>query len=152
MPIVLSDFQAALENFHRSYGEFLSTCKRLKPEDRERGGVCGIWSPKQVIAHLAGWLREEPATFRQLIQNSNYRKHYDEDEFNAQSVAERAAWDWDQTLADFVDSYRNYGEAITAIVVANPPDWRPFTSMLKVMGDDFLLHKEQLMQWLPADR
>lgn len=152
MPIVLPDFLAAVENFHRSYDKFLLACERLELEDQERSGVCGVWSPKQVVAHLAGWLREEPLTFRQLILNPDYRKRYDEDEFNAQSVAARADWDWDQTLADFIDSYRSYDDAIAEIIAANPQDWRPFTAMLRVMGDDFLLHEEQLAQWLPADR
>ncbi len=57
MPIVLSDFQEALEDFHRTYGDFLAAAKKIRPEDRDRNGVCGIWSPKQVVAHLAGWLR-----------------------------------------------------------------------------------------------
>jgi hypothetical protein len=149
MPVVLSEFQETLEKFHRTYGEFLTTAKKIRPEDRERGGVCGVWSPKQVVAHLAGWLREEPDTIRKLMRDPGYRTHYDGDEFNARSVADRAAWDWDQTLADFADSYRNYEEVIAELMVVSPPDWRPITSMLKMMAEDFESHKGDLEQWLP---
>lgn len=151
MPAALSEFQEALEDFRRSYDDFLATARRIGPGDRERNGVCGIWSPKQVVAHLAGWLREEPDTIRKLMRDPAYRKHYDEDAFNAQSVLDRAALNWDETLTDFADAYRNYGEVIAELTAANPPDWRPVTSMLKIMAGDFVLHKNQLEEWLPQE-
>lgn len=148
MPIVLSDFQEALEYFHRSFGEFITVARKIRLEDRERGGVCGVWSPKQVVAHLAGWLWEEPDYICKLIRDPGFNQNYDDDEFNARSVAERADWDWDKTLADFLASYRNYEEVISELMVANPPDWRPVTSILEVMAEDFDLHRGHLEQWL----
>lgn len=148
MPVVLSEFQETLENFHHALGDFLITCDRIRPEDRSRSGVCGIWSPREVVAHLAGWMWEGAQRYRVMLEQPGDRKEYDDDVFNAQSVAARADWSWERTLSDFKAAYRDLEEAVSEVMVANPPDWRPFRSWLRGIGRDLVLHNNQLKEWL----
>ena len=151
MSMILTDFQEALEEFHQNYADFLAATRKIRPEDRDRNGVCGIWSPKQVVAHLSGWLREERENIQKLMENPRYHKEYDEDEFNAQSVADRAGMDWDQTLNDFIDAYRDFEKEIANITIANLSDWKPVQRTLKILAGDFVLHRNQFEEWLDVD-
>lgn len=147
-PERITPFQETLERLHTAYGEFLTICHRIPPERRDEGGVCGVWSPRQVVAHLAGWQYEGGQRFRELLRNPQSRKHYDVDAFNAQSVAERADWSWEQTLADFKAAHLELQNAIADLMIASPPDWREFAGWLKTISDDLIEHGEQLMAWV----
>lgn len=74
----------------------------IDPEDRDRAGVDGGWSAKDIQAHLSAWRR------RQVDRMAATREGREEpglgatetDEINAIFHAERAAWPWDQVVAD----------------------------------------------------
>lgn len=147
-PERVTPFQEALERFHTAYGEFLIVCNRIPAEKRELGGVCGVWSPRQVIAHLAGWQYEGARRFRELLRDPQSRRDYDVEAFNAQAVAERADWSWEQTLADFKTAYLEMQNAIADLMIASPSDWQEFGDWLKALGDDFAEHGSQLAAWV----
>src|SRR5262245_30101105 len=72
------------------------------PDDRDRSGVDGGWSAKDVQAHLGAWRR------RQVDRMAATREGREEpalaatetDEINAIFHAERARWSWDAVVAD----------------------------------------------------
>jgi len=74
----------------------------IDPDDRDRTGVDGGWSAKDIQAHLAAWRR------RQVERMAAVRENRDEpalaatetDEVNAIFHAERAGWSWDHVVAD----------------------------------------------------
>jgi DinB superfamily len=74
----------------------------IDPEDRDRPGVDGGWSAKDIQAHLSAWRR------RQVDRMAASREGREEpglaatetDEVNAIFHAERAAWPWDQVVGD----------------------------------------------------
>ena len=92
----------------------------IDPADRDRAGIDGSWSAKDVQAHLGAWRR------RMVDRMAATREGRDEpalaatetDEVNAIFHAEREAWPWDQVVAD--------ADATTADLIAEieaaPPD------------------------------
>ena len=54
----LEKFQSALMHFRHVSGEMLAVADAYSPELAEKSEACGWWSPKQIIAHEAGWLVE----------------------------------------------------------------------------------------------
>ena len=74
----------------------------IDPDDRDRAGVDGGWSAKDIQAHLGAWRR------RQVDRMAASREGREEptlaatetDEVNAIFHAERARWSWHQVVAD----------------------------------------------------
>jgi hypothetical protein len=143
----ISDFQASLEAYHRAYGEFLAVCHHLDPALAERPGACGVWSPKQVVAHLAGWLEEAADRFSQIIADPASEKDYDVDAWNTRMVEARAELDWHATLDDLNKGAVAIGEAVASLVNSHAPSYRPFSGWLSILGDDLNEHGACLREW-----
>ncbi len=80
----------------------------LSPDDMQRPGVCGDWSARDVLAHLAAWDRETTRTYRTMVAGE--RPHFldlsDEEiqEFNAQNHAATKDLSLDEVLAELAAS------------------------------------------------
>ena len=88
-------------------GTVLRTVEGLPAADWDTGGVCGWWSVRQIIAHLASF---EHILSEALEIAGGARDGYgptlkawfrDPQAFNDQQVADRAALSPDATLADY---------------------------------------------------
>ena len=74
----------------------------IDPDDRDRPGVDGGWSAKDVQAHLGSWRRR---MVDRMAANREGREEpslaaTETDEINAMFHAQRAHWPWDQVVAD----------------------------------------------------
>jgi hypothetical protein len=49
------DLAGELDAAHQN---LMGVATRLPPELRDKNGVCGEWSPREVIAHMVGWDKE----------------------------------------------------------------------------------------------
>ncbi|HEX9029380.1 MAG TPA: DinB family protein [Anaerolineales bacterium] len=73
----------------------------------ETPGVCGIWSVKDIIAHLASFENVLVEVLETCLGQPGPTPTLDEhnrengDEFNAIQVGQRKAWSYDQTLAEY---------------------------------------------------
>lgn len=69
---------------------------------RERPGACGEWTPKQVLAHLSGWLVEADRRFTAFEKGDKSDISYADiaDDYNAHAVSGRAHLNWRQTIAE----------------------------------------------------
>ena len=91
----------------------------IDPDDRDRAGVDGGWSAKDIQAHLGAWRR------RQADRMAASREGREEpalaatetDEVNAIFHAERARWSWDQVVTDADATTAD----LIAEIVAAPP-------------------------------
>ncbi len=97
-----------------AYTRFFQIAARLEPEQRDRAGVCGEWSPKDVIAHLIGWDK----ALQTFITNSDGFKPaplYDVNTFNAKSVAERRHLTWKEIIDALESSHTGLQQALTTV-------------------------------------
>ena len=143
-PEQVTAFQGNLEDFHRGYGKFIKRCSRLKPPQTDEVAVCGMWSAREVVAHLAGWLHEAARALNAWLKDGSPMPDYDIDAFNAASVADRADWDWDHVLADLRAGQLAVQHALERLMIQNPPDYSMFTTWLGILADEFEHHQAQM--------
>jgi hypothetical protein len=124
---------------------FLALLEELPAALRERPGACGVWSPRELAAHCAGWEEEAARRLRLIAAKPDIadRSYQDIDGFNAASVAVRARLSWTETLDDLA---RN-GAALGAAAGAIPDDPRT-REWLNGRARDFEMHSAGLRQWL----
>lgn len=85
--------------FAERSGTVLEIADSVPEELRNQPGVCGVWSVKDVLGHLAFWAS---VTLDALAAASGAMEWQpdsrDEDTINAEQAALRARWTWDQVL------------------------------------------------------
>lgn len=109
---VIADLRAAR---HR----LLEAIAGLTPEQMLQIGACGLWSVKDVLAHLVAWEAELVTTLARLDQYQQRAPHIvlieDLDEWNAEQYHLNAPRALDDVLADFAGVHRHLIQAIEAL-------------------------------------
>jgi len=144
----MAEFGEVLFHYEQSYSVIRLTCEKIKTEDRRKGGVCGFWSPKQVIDHLTGWMREALENFEKILAGETVDLEYDDDTFNARAVADRVQLNWDESLADLDDAK---SKMVQFIMRLSPEDLSKsvvYANWMEGMAEDYQLHNEQLQKWV----
>ena len=72
-----------LANLTRAQSDFVQTGNQLDPQKRDQPGVCGEWSPKDMVAHLVGW---DKSLLEFITDIDNFSPPHDIDQFNQHSV------------------------------------------------------------------
>ena len=140
------ELKALQTEFATAYSNFLQVAKQLKPDKREHSGVCGHWSPKDVVSHLIGW---DKALHNFIIAPESFdpKPLYNVDTFNAASVSERRHQPWEETVAELESSYRELEKAIST-VTAEMKVYHRVNTWLKGRVEDYQIHKNQLEEWV----
>ncbi|HUN09436.1 MAG TPA: DinB family protein [Aggregatilineales bacterium] len=97
-------FWAALAAYQRAYWNLFRILATYPAERGEQPGACGVWSPKQVLAHCSGWNVEALRRYDQYAAGDATPVRYDFDSFNAKSVEDRAYLDWQATVQEVIDT------------------------------------------------
>lgn len=113
----------------------------------ETPGVCGVWSVKEIIAHLASFeqmlveLLGEQNGHAGDIQTLDQYRSMNGDRFNALQVSQRRQ----DTPAETLDEYKRHYVRVMEMVAAMPPDRMRLTGALPWYGmeydlEDFLVY------------
>ncbi len=106
---LLADLRAARERL-------LSTLEGLSEEDMLRVGAVGIWSVKDVLAHLVSWEAELVTALAHLSQSGGQPPHIveieDIDEWNAEQYRTNAPRPLTAVLEDFHAVHKHLPEAV----------------------------------------
>ncbi|NPV57727.1 MAG: hypothetical protein HPY76_13810, partial [Anaerolineae bacterium] len=145
-PERVTPFQGNLEAYHRAFGKFINQSSRLSPAQADQPGICGVWSARQVAAHLAGWEHEAARSLTAWLAQLAPMQDYDIDGFNANSVAMRSAWSWEEVLADLRAGHLALQHAVERLMVQHPSDYSIFTTWLGIMAEEFETHAAQLAE------
>lgn len=145
----MTDYFSMYQQFKTTYDDLASLLETYPIAKAEQSGALGVWSPKQIIAHLSGWVVEATQRYRDIPQGNTPDKTYlDWDAFNAESVESRAHLSWDETLADFKQAVATWVieiEAISAVMVAK--DAR-FLEWLTSQNQEFQNHANDLRDFI----
>ncbi|HEY7356462.1 MAG TPA: maleylpyruvate isomerase N-terminal domain-containing protein [Ktedonobacterales bacterium] len=109
------DWTALQERLAAAFADFLETCAHLDPGLYEAGTVDGQWSVRDVVAHLTGWDHEATERFWRFLAGPTDDVTYDNDEFNARSVAARQHFSYQQAIKELRSVHRGLEEAIAAV-------------------------------------
>ncbi|VAW31927.1 hypothetical protein MNBD_CHLOROFLEXI01-3654 [hydrothermal vent metagenome] len=127
-----------------AHANFVQVANQLDPNKRCQAGVCGEWSPKDVVSHLVGWDKSLKAFIEDV---ENFDPPYDADDFNRLSVKSRKHLSWNAVMNELKTNFLDLEQAITTVT----PRMKIYN---RVMGwlsgriEDYDLHKSQLEDWL----
>jgi hypothetical protein len=141
-----------LERFRRGYNAMFALMDDFPEAKREQSGACGDWSPKQVLAHLTGWVREASKRYRDFEDGDTKDIHYNRNDdfaaFNSKSVQARAHLSWDDTVTDLrkaVHTLSLQAEDVTADRSDADPRYEEW---LVSLWNDCIEHLGQLCQFI----
>ena len=145
----MTDYVSKYLQIQSSYTDFVSLLETYPKDKAEEAGALGVWSPKQIVAHLSGWVVEASQRFRDISQGNKQDKTYgDIDRFNAESVDYRESLSWDETIADFkqvVTTWFSEVEKISAIMVAKD---KRFLEWLTALHNELHHHADDLRHFI----
>jgi uncharacterized protein (TIGR03083 family) len=105
-----------LARLHAEYEHLQATLAKLTAEQMLQPNVVGVWSVKDVTAHLVFWNRYPVIELQHALEGKPYEfDHSKLDEHNARAVAEYAGRSVQETLADFEATFRQVVQAIEAL-------------------------------------
>jgi hypothetical protein len=108
-------WMALLEELDAAFRHFITAAAQIDPAERERAGMSGIWSAREVVAHVAGWEEEGRSRIRALLAGPVVGVRYDFDATNARFVAARAEMSWDETLAELHTNHAQLTAALAEV-------------------------------------
>ena len=141
------EFSAALAQFRQSANDLLDVANAYRPELREKEGACGVWSPRQILAHESGWIAEAVRRFEVYNAGETSNVRYDIDSFNAESVSARAGSDWDATLNELRQGIQDLISRAALVPNERATEDSRYARWLTIMAEDFNEHTEQLRQF-----
>lgn len=98
----IETFQTTTSEFEMVYQNLIAVAEKLPESAQTTAGVCGTWSAREVLAHLAGWVVEALRRYpRYAIGTGEIQ--YNTDAFNAVSVWSRDGKLYDEILDEVRD-------------------------------------------------
>ena len=144
----MSDISKYISIYEAEYDIFVKTCQRLHPEDRLRGGVCGFWSPKQVVDHFTGWGNEVLSNFEKIKDGQGADLEYDDDTFNALAVAQRSLLSWEASLLEMDQIKRKIVSFAKQLSDQDIARSDVYINWIKGITEVYQLHCNQFQQWV----
>lgn len=138
------------ERYALAAADFLALAGRVDPARAAAPGVCGGWSAKDVVAHLAAWEWEAERRFRELRAGNAQQQTYDIDAFNAAAVAERQDRPWDDVLDELRRANMTFGGALGGVSGAERAQQPGYTRWVTIAAQHYAGHAAELRAWLDA--
>jgi hypothetical protein len=145
----ISSFNTLRKEWRRTSSNFLIAAKKLSPELAEISGVCGDWSPKDVVAHLTGWNYEAVRHYCAFQAGATPAAANSEnaiDAYNARFVTERSHLTWEQALQALEDSLIEFEKAVDKLPPEEIPRHKRYTEWLQWMGEDYENHLQHVKE------
>jgi hypothetical protein len=135
-----------------AHTRFIEVAVKLDVRLRSELGVCGAWSPKEVVAHLVGWDAEAVRGFGMLVSDQmDVFVPVDNDAidvFNAQSVEARRDLSWDAVMGELKTTQQDLQQLIRVVDGKGFNSAGGFGNWLIGRREDYEYHTEQLLAWV----
>lgn len=128
-------------------GKFNKALRILDESKREKPGVCGHWSPRQVVAHMTGWEIETILQFERVRKGFEAIEH-DIDAFNEKSVGQREHLNWDETINEFEEAQKKLNEAAESVSLNDESKNKGYRELMNVQISHYIHHIRQLEEWV----
>lgn len=144
----MSTWKELTERLKELQREFIRIAQRLEADKRNRPGVCGSWSPREVVAHLVEWNKEVIRQF-EFFQVGLYRPvDHDLDEFNERSVRQRAHMTWEETIGELIEIHELFHKKTESISMQDISANGEYKDWVMVQIEHYEHHTRQLQQWI----
>ncbi len=128
--------------------KFIKVAQQLEKSKRDQPGVCGSWSPKQVVAHITGWDKEVIRQFGLFQDGLQKAIEHDTDEFNKQSVKKRSHLSWEETIAELQLAHDQFYQRAKSISSQELSENEEYIDWVEVQIDHYIHHTKQLEKWV----
>jgi len=139
-----SRFLSRLVTLSGAYTKFCQAANQLTPQQHNQPGVCGDWSPKEVVAHLVGW---DELFHDFIVDPDEFDPPIDVNQFNTHSVATLQELPWAGVMRELEVSFRGLEQALSTV----QPDMKMYPRVMMWMQgriEDYELHTGQIAAWL----
>lgn len=143
-------FAEIITNFEAAYAEFFATARDYPQNLHTKGGVCGVWSPKELLAHFSGWLVEALRRYRAYARGSG-EMEYNVDAFNQLSVWQRRSLTYDEVVAELETLVAQVAEAARKIPAEQIERDERYAYWLREMTREAHEHGEELRTFQEAN-
>jgi len=117
-----------IELLDRTEDEERRFVAQLTPEERERIGQVNEWSPKDLIAHLAGWKLRMADRLEAIARGEPTARTEEPDDENALIWAEYAGKSWEEVLQASSSGHRRMVDGLQALSLEDVHDPQRFES------------------------
>lgn len=133
-------------DFSAAYSAFNRTLDQVDSKKYDKLGVCGSWSPKDVVSHLVGW-DKSMEDFIANPEGFDPVPLLDSESFNAHSVSDRKDQLWKETMDEWQCGYIRLLESLAGVpeeskIIGRLCDW------LVGRKNDYEHHTVQLRSWI----
>jgi hypothetical protein len=128
--------------------EFIGVADSLRVGKRVQAGVCGEWSPRQVVAHMSGWDAEVLRQFDLFAAGNTGEITFDIDEFNVRAVDERSDLDGHAIVDELRDLHAQFAERLARIGQGDRAENPQYREWVEVLIEHYRHHTRQLADWL----
>jgi DinB superfamily len=138
------------ERYALASADFLALVGGLDAEAAMQPNVGGVWSTKEIVAHLAGWLWESDRRFRNhFTENGQDMPPIGDsiDAFNASAVAERRDLSWQETLDELRRADMTFAASVAKITESEHAADERYANWLNAIADDYRDHGKQVQAW-----
>lgn len=116
----------------------LNELQGINERDTYKTGACGVWSIKDIMAHLASYEQVLVELLRSLtadepVDTPNLDRYRSTRKFNDEQVAQRAEMSFDAV----VDQYKQTHERVWELMADFPQDMLKQTGLLAWYGEDY---------------
>ncbi len=138
------------EHFAIVSADFLALASRVNAARTEEPGVCGGWSVKQLVAHMAAWDWEGERHFRELHSGGAESRSYDIEAFNTAAVDERRGQTWEETLDELRRANMTFAASLANVSAGDREADPRYESWLRAVSGHYDEHTAQVRAWLGA--
>lgn len=151
--------QQVLQRLHTEHDRLQATLAQLTPDRLTQPGAVGVWSVKDVLAHLVYWNRFPVNEVEAALQGNPmiYPDFSSGDEENAAAVAVYTDRSWDEVRTDFETTYHAIIQTIEGLDESQFTADSPLEMALgeTIHGtfnnntyDHYALHEAQIRIWM----
>lgn len=138
------------ERFAIVSADFLALASQVDADRATEPGVCGTWSAKETVAHMAAWDWEGERHFRELHTKDGERRRYDSDAFNTAAVEERAGQSWDETLDELRRANMTFAASLANVSTSDQAAEPGYARWLNAVTGHYTEHANQIREWMAA--
>jgi uncharacterized protein len=126
--------------------DFFRTVKNIERGFQVQKIPGNNWSPKDVLAHIAGWENEVIKQFKEFLVNPDVDDNYDIDSFNEKSVFSRKSKTWDEIMEELELSQKELSAFISTLSQKNVDAEDRFSEWVEVLINHYKHHMSQLQK------
>lgn len=138
------------ERFAIVSADFFAIASRVDGDRASEPGICGTWSAREIVAHMAAWDWEGERYFRELRTGDAKGRSHDIDAFNAAAVGERSGRTWDETLDELRRANMTFSASLANVSPGDQESEPGYARWLKAVTDHYIDHAAQIRDWMAA--